>query len=249
MGAARLLAKGWIVFCIYAGGLAFGRALARGAPPAETAWPIFVCVLLFVAMGVLFVAGYGLSSGHLRPIFPARIKPAGLVPGFNELVFLVFVLAIFYVQTFYAQTHHTGTPAAAIEGAVRFAVFGQRTLENVLAQCSVDGGRLFVSAVSWMLTLIFLGSALSRIRLAAGIVRLERKRRPEALGAQPLAFALGLVAVVGIQFLYVGSGYALLPCRAIGGLWGETVIGLGPLMLGYLVMAALTNLLALGPEA
>ena len=115
-------------------------------------------------------------------------------------------------------------------------------------QCRVDGGRLFIAALSWTFALIFLGSALSRIRLAATIVRFERKRRPEALGAQPLAFALGLVAVAGIQLVYMGTAYTLLPCHAIGGLFGAAMVGIDPLMLAYLIVAALTNLLALGPE-
>ncbi len=249
MGAARLLVKGWLAFCLYAGGLALARALANGVPLREAGGPLLVCVLLFGAMGVLFISGYGLSSSQVRPLFPAGIKPAHFVPGFNETVFLAFVLMIFYAQTFYAPANHAGAAVNALESAIRFAVFGQRTLENALAVCNLDGARLLVSAISWMLTLIFLASALSRIRLAAGIVRFQRKRRPEALGAQPLAFALGVAAVVGIQLLYVGTGYALLPCGALRGLWGDTVIALGPLALGYLVTAALTNLLALGPEA
>ena len=91
--------------------------------------------------------------------------------------------------------------------------------------------------------------ASSSARLAATVVRFERKRRPEALGAQPLTFALGLVAVAGIQLLFMGTGYTLLPCRALGGLFGDAMIAIGPLMLAYLIVAALTNLLALSPEA
>ncbi|HEY2447128.1 MAG TPA: hypothetical protein VGI20_15450, partial [Rhizomicrobium sp.] len=123
------------------------------------------------------------------------------------------------------------------------------TIADSLLLCAKDGGRLFVSAFSWMLAFISLASALSRVRLAAGIVRLERKHHPEALGAQPLAFALGLAAVVGIQLLYVGTGFRIMPCHILGGIWGDTVIGLGPLALTYLIVAALTNLLALGTEA
>jgi hypothetical protein len=249
MGAARLLAKGWIVFCIYLGGLALGRAVASGVPLGAAATPIVVCVLLFGAMGVLFIAGYGLSAGHVRPLLPAWVSAAGLLPGFNELVFIAFTLIVFYVQVFHAPGNHGGAAVDAIRGAVRFAVVGQTSLETALAQCNLDGGRVLVSALSWLLGLIWLGSALSRIRLAAGIVRLERKQRPEALGAQPLALVLGIAAVIGFQLLYMGSGYGLLPCGALGGLWGDAVIGLGPLMLSYLVVAALTNLLALGPSA
>ena len=80
-------------------------------------------------------------------------------------------------------------------------------------------------------------------------MRLERKKRPEALGAVPLTFALGLVSVIGIQLLFVGSGYALVPCDVLSDITGSVLIGIGPLALAYLIVAALTNLLALNPEA
>jgi hypothetical protein len=249
MGAARLLAKGWIVFCIYLGGLALGRAVASGLPLGSAAGPIIVCVLLFGAMGVLFIAGYGLSAGHVRPLLPARVSAAILLPRFNELVFIVFTLIVFLLQTFPAPPGRGEAAVDAVKGAMRFAVVGQTVLESQLVACNLDGGRLLVSALSWLLGLIWLGSALSRIRLAAGIVRLERKQRPEALGDQPLALLLGIAAVIGFQLLYMGTGYGLLTCGALGGLWGDAVIALGPLMLSYLLIAALTNLLALGPSA
>ncbi|HEX3665372.1 MAG TPA: hypothetical protein VHU23_09085 [Rhizomicrobium sp.] len=249
MGAARLLAKGWIFFCMYVGGLALGRTVMGGIPLEPAAGPIFVCVLLFGAMGVLFIAGYGLSAGHVRPLLPERLSPSMLIPGFNELVFIAFTLIVFAVQVFYAPVARGGGPTDAIEGAIRFGVVGETTLETSLVQCNLDGGRLLVSALSWLLALIYLGSALSRIRLAAGIIRLERKQRPEALGAQPLALVLGLAAVIGFQLLYMGTGYGLLSCEPLRGLWGDAVIGFGPLALSYLIVAALANLLALGPSA
>jgi len=242
MGAARLLAKGWIAFCLYTG------ALALGAPPAGAGWTIVVCLLLFGAMGILFISGYGLSAGHVQPPLPTELKLQDLLPRFSELVFIAFALVLLVVQLFYAPVYHQGPAVDGLERAIRFAVFGERTLETALFSCRVDGGRLFISALSWTLALIFVGSAISRLRLGASLVRFERKRRPEALGAQPLAFALGLVAVAGIQLLYMGTAYTLLPCRALGGLFGDAMIGIGPLMLAYLIVAALTNLLALGPE-
>ena len=249
MGAARLLAKGWVVFCIYAGGLELARELHKGLAPFEALGPVLVCVLLFGAMGLLFIAGYGFSSAQLRIALPERLTPSILIPAFNELVFIAFTLIVFWLQGFYAAANHAGAPVDAVEGAITFAVFGQRSLTNTLLVCGLDGGRLLVSSVSWLLALIFVGSALSRLRLTASLVRLERKRRPEALGAQPLAFTLGLVAVAGIQLLYVGTGYGLLSCHTLGGLWGDVVMGLGPLMLGYVITAALANLLALSPDA
>jgi len=242
MGAARLLAKGWIAFCLYTG------ALALGGTSAGTGGTIVVCLLLFGAMGILFVAGYGLSAGHVHPPSPSQLKPQDLVPGFNELVFIAFALVLLLVQLFFAPAWHEGPAIDALESAIRFVVFGQHALETSLLFCHADGGRLFTSSLSWTLALIYLGSALSRLRLGATIVRFERKRRPEALGAQPLAFVLGLVAVAGTQLLYMGTAYTLLPCRALGGLFGGAMIGIGPLMLAYLIAAALTNLLALGPE-
>ena len=91
--------------------------------------------------------------------------------------------------------------------------------------------------------------ALSRLRLAAGIIRLERVTRPELLGPPVRAFLLGTVAVVGIQFLFVGSAYPWLNCSAFDDITGALLIGLAPLMLAYLIVAALASLLASSPES
>jgi hypothetical protein len=246
MGAARLLARGWIVFCLYAAGHAFRLALASGMPLAEAGQQIAVCTLLFAAMGFLFIGGYGLSSG--LSVSLARLRETHLTPGFDELVFIVFALLTFYVQTNTALVHAEGPAVDALKGAMRFAVFGQRVLEDRLAACSLDGGRALSSAFSWLLAFIYLGSALSRIRLSASLVRIERKTRPEVLGPQALALALGLASVVAIQALYVGTAYDWMPCGVEGGLFGTVLMGIGPLMLAYLIVAAITNLLALGPE-
>src|SRR5437763_140028 len=151
MGAARLLAKGWIAFCLYTGALA--RAGASGTPPAGAEGTIVVCLLLFGAMGILFIAGYGLSAGHVHPPSPAAIKLQNLLPGFSELVFIAFALILLLVQLLYAPAYHEGPAVDGLEGAIRFAVFGQRTLENELLLCRVDVGRLFISAVAWTLAL------------------------------------------------------------------------------------------------
>jgi hypothetical protein len=178
----------------------------------------------------------------------ARLRLSHVTPGFDEIVFVVFAVAIFFVQTIYAPQHPSGGLVGALHAAVQFAVPGQRVLEGALAGCALDGGRVVSSAFAWLLAFVFLGSALSRIRLAAAIVRLERKGRPEILGAAALVFVLGLAAVVAIQLLFMGSAYQLLPCRVFAGIPGSVLIGLGPLMLSYLIKAALTDLLALGPE-
>jgi hypothetical protein len=100
-----------------------------------------------------------------------------------------------------------------------------------------------------LLAVIFLGSGLSRVRLAAGIVRLERQRRPDAIGPASLTLLLGIFAVIAIQFLFLGTVFTILPCDMLVDLPGELLIGLGPLMLAYLIVVAITDLLSLGPEA
>ena len=112
----------------------------------------------------------------------------------------------------------------------------------------IDGGRLFASAFAWLLAIIFLASAVSRLRLAAGIIRLERAQRPEALGGATLALLLGLLSVIGIQFLFVGTVFAFLPGSVYTEVPGMVLVGLGPLALAYLIFAALANLFATGPE-
>ena len=62
------------------------------------------------------------------------------------------------------------------------------------------------------------------------------------------AFCLGLVAVVGIQFLFVGSAYPWFGCSAFADITGALLIGLAPLMLAYLMVAALASLLASSPD-
>ena len=247
MGAARLLAKAWLVFCAFAGAYEAHRLIGSGLAPQAALGSIFVCVLLFGAMGLLFIAGYGISgsSGSLR----ARLKLDHWMPGFNGLVFFSFAILVFIVQTSYLPQHVAGSIFSALEASVHFAIPGQRALEARLDACTLDGGRVTVSALSWLLALVFLGSALSRVRLAAGIVRLERKARPDTLGPASLTLLLGLFAVVGIQFLFLGTIFNIMPCDMLIELPGELLIGLGPLMLAYLIVAAVTDLLSLGPEA
>lgn len=242
MGVARLLAKGWVFFCVFAAAHAIARSVSAGVPAAAALQPAAICLFLFGAMGVLFVAGYGLSSGHLL----SRLKPLHFVPGFNEIVFVVFAVLSFAVQI--ASPRPFGFGLKALETAMRFAVPGQRALEAALARCSIDGGVAFASAVSWLLAFIFLGSAISRLRLAAGLVRLERKRRIEPLGPSGIALVQGFAAVAGIQLLFIGSAFRFLPCAVLSGIFGAVLIGAAPLMLAYLAAAALTNLLATNPE-
>jgi hypothetical protein len=238
MGVARLLAKGWMVFCVFAAAHAVARALRPGIPPFSAVEPNAIAFFLFGAMGLLFVAGYGLSSGHLL----SRFKPVHVLPGFNELVFLAFLVLSLVVQI--APHHPSWGILNALEAAVRFAVPGQRALADGLARCNLDSGGSFAAASAWLLAFVFLGSAMSRVRMAAGVVRLERKRRIEPLGPTGIAFVLGLAAVAGIQLLFVGSLFRLLPCSILSGLLGAVLIGAAPLMLAYLIAAAVINLLA-----
>ena len=242
MGAARLLAKGWVLFCVFGAGHALVGLSQGGALTLSAAGGIAVATFLFGAMGLLFVGGYGASSGL------SRLRPTHWAPGFNELVFIAFVISIFVVQTFMAPGHGPGGALGAAEAAIRFAVPGQRALEEAMHTCGLDGARAFTSAFAWVVAFVYLGSALSHIRLSAALVRLERKTRPEILGDNGLAFATGFAAIAGIQLLFVGSLYQHVPCGALTGVLGAVLIGIGPLALCYLIIAAVTNLLALGPE-
>ena len=170
------------------------------------------------------------------------------MPGFNEIVFLLFVCLSFVNQVWFAPHHLNGSTVMPLEQAVYFAVPGQRALVDALDTCSLDGGRIFASAFAWTLAVVYLASACSRLKLQAGIIRLERNTRPEGLGPALRAFCLGLVAVVGVQFLFVGSAYPWFACSAFADITGALLIGLAPLMLAYLVVAALATLLASSPE-
>ena len=53
MGIARLLAKGWIIFCLFAGAHALRFAIKSGGPLQSSILAIGICALLFMAMGLL----------------------------------------------------------------------------------------------------------------------------------------------------------------------------------------------------
>lgn len=248
MGVARLLAKGWLVFCLFAGAHAVNLALSRGEAPLDAAWEIGVCVLLFAAMGLLFIAGFGLSPGGGRDAFLRRIRPHHLMPGFNEMVFALFVALSFVNQVFVAPLYMGSPAAGAVQATLSFFVPGQHALENALLNCSLDGGRIFASGTTWLLAIIFVASAVSRVRLASGIVRIERLTRPSSLGPTVTAVLFGIAAIVSFQLLFVGSAYPWLACSAFTDITGAVLIGLAPLMLSYLIFAALATLRASGPD-
>ena len=249
MGIARLLAKGWIVFCLFAGAHALRIALASGLALSSSLFAIGICVILFTAMGLLFAGGFGVSAGLPKTPFKARLGLGHFMPGFNEAVFLAFVCLSFVNQVWFAPLDLAGNVVGPLEQAIFFAVPGQRALVSALDVCSLDGGRIFASAFAWTLAVIYLASACSRLKLQAGIIRLERNTRPEGLGPAIRAFCLGLVTVVVVQFLFVGSAYPWLNCSAFADITGALLIGLAPLMLAYLVVAALATLLASSPES
>ncbi len=252
MGIARLLAKGWIFFCLFAGAHAVRLALISGMPPASSFAAIAICAGLFMAMGLLFVGGFGASAGHFAhehgESWLQRLRPHHLLPGFNEAVFSIFVTLSFLNQAFVAPSVINQGGAGALENAIYFLVPGQRALATALEACTMDGGRDFAGAFAWLLAIIYLGSTVSRLKLQAGLIRLESGIRPQALGPTLRAFLFGIVAVVAIQLLAVGSAYQWMNCSAFADITGAVLIGLAPLMLAYLIVAALASLLASSPE-
>lgn len=165
----------------------------------------------------------------------------------SESVFVMFVILSFVCQVVVAPVFLGGPVAGAVESAMYFVVPGQRALSSSLSTCALDGGRIFASAFAWLLAIIFVASAASRIGLVAGIVRLERVIRPAAFGPTLLAALYGIVAIVAFQLLFVGSAYPWLACNAFTDITGSVLIGLAPLMLAYLIVAALATLRASGP--
>jgi hypothetical protein len=244
MGVARLLAKVWIVLCLFTGAHALNRMMGAGEAPLDSLSHTGVSVLLFLAMGLLFIIGFGVS----RPGVTSQLKPDHLLPYYTDTVFALFAALSLVNQIWIAPLNATGTLSDEIENALGFAVPAQRALQYTLAFCTLDGGRLFASAVAWGLAFVLFGSSLTRLRLAAGLLRLERSRSREPLGAGFVALLLGVVSVVGIQLIFVGSAYRFTPCLEFTTVPGLVLIGLGPILLAYVILAALTALLATSNE-
>ena len=136
-----------------------------------------------------------------------------------------------------------------LERAVTFAIPGQLALVRALDACSMDGGRVFAAAFSWALAAVYFASACSRLKLQAGLIRLEQGAKPEIIGPALRAFIYGAMAVAAIQFLVMGSVYPLLGCSAYADITGALLTGLAPLMTTYLVVAAMASLMASTPDA
>src|SRR3954467_218906 len=157
MGIARLLAKGWIIFCLFAGAHALRFALGSGQPLQSSLAAIGICALLFMAMGLLFVGGFGVSAAHISGTpWIERFKHHHLLPGFNEAVFFLFVVLSFLNQAFLAPLAMTRVAGGALQNAIYFVVPGQRSLVAALEVCNMDGGRVFAAAFSWLLAIIYL---------------------------------------------------------------------------------------------
>ena len=77
MGAARLLAKGWIAFCLFAGAHALHRALAAYVPIDQAAASIGVCVRTTIPLSAGVVHEAGVPR---RPSTSTRRRPAAPSP-------------------------------------------------------------------------------------------------------------------------------------------------------------------------
>jgi hypothetical protein len=251
MGVSRLLAKAWVVTCLFAGAHALRYALQGGADPWAGALQVAVAIALFAATGLLFVGGYGVSRNafHFRgaAVFKAD-KSQKSMPLFNDAVFIAFAAVSFVNQVWYAPQHLSGKITEAVEGALYFAVPGHAVVVERLGECAVDGGRVFSSSVAWLLAMVFVASSISRLKHTAEAMRIDRMLHPQSLTPTGLAGVLGIVAVVAIQCLFVGSPLELLPCSEFFGLGGALVVGFAPLAFAYVVYAALAALLASGGE-
>lgn len=251
MGVSRLLAKAWIVICLYAGAHALRFALFSGGDVSAAALQVLEAVLLFAAMGLLFAGGYGLSKDAFRHRAAAILKdgkPSHALPLFNDAVFLVFAALSFADQVWYAPGHLNGPVTDALEGALYFAVPGHAVVVDRLGECILDGGRVFESSFAWLLAIVFAASAISRLKQTAEAMRADRKLHRQSLSPTGLAGVLGILAVAGIQCLFVGSVLDLVPCSYYAGLPGALLIGLAPLLFAYVVYAALAALLASGAQ-
>jgi hypothetical protein len=249
MGVSRLLAKAWVVTCLFAGAHALRTVILSSADPWPVVLQVLAATLLFSAMGLMFVGGYGVSRDafHVRAvaIFKPGTRPRAM-PMFNDIVFLAFAAVSFLVQVWYAPRHLSGPVTEAIENALYFAIPGNAMVITRLDECAIDGGRVFASSAAWLLGVVFAASAISRLKQTADAMRVDRMLHPQSLTPMGLAAALGIVAVVGIQCLFVGSPIALMPCSAFIGLSGQLLIGFAPLFFSYVVYAALAALLASG---
>lgn len=244
MGAARLLAKAWVLFCLFAAAHAVLGAVTRGGHALPQIGLIAGCTLIFCAMGLLFAGGFGVSGRHGAASWLAALEARDFLPHFDDWVFLGFVVLSFLDQLMFASGHIVNGVFPALDNFIRVIVPGQKALEIAVNACNPGNGPMYASSFTWLIAAIFLGSAASRIEAQVDAVRQERIEYPEILGPNVLAALLGLLSIICIQLLYVGTAYAWLPCSAFTNVTGGLLLGLAPLMLAYLMIAALTCLFA-----
>ena len=160
MGIARLLAKGWIIFCLFAGAHAVRLALLQGLPLNSSLPGIAICALLFAAMGLLFVGGFGVSAAHAGGApWRGRFQLHHLIPGFNESVFLLFVALSFMNQAFVAPANIDLGVAGKL-GAGRFT--------QLLVQCRHAKESLLGDPAPEQTTVTVLGSGSKLIVIGLG---------------------------------------------------------------------------------
>jgi hypothetical protein len=253
MGVARLLAKGWVAFCLFAGAHALQFALRAGTAPLAATVSVSVCVILFGAMGLLFIGGFGMSSGNFKQPLLAHTSWRDLLPGFDASVFFLFAAVSFAVQVYFIPAIGQGAVGNAVLKALYVVVPGMTALVARLNTCPIieTASNVYslalASAFAWLLAFIYAASALSRIGLSAGLLRLENTVHPSGFSPTLLAVIYFITAIIGLQLLYVGSLYRLLSCSAFTGVSGAVILGLAPLLLAHVVVAALTTLRASGP--
>src|ERR1043166_9622554 len=132
MGAARLLAKGWVVFCLFACAHALHGTAAAGELDQSRVGLVIVCTLIFMAMGLLFAGGFGVSSRHGLTAWFQSLSPSDFLPRFDDWVFLGFVWLSFLNQVLIAPAHVSGGAAGALNGFIRLVVPGQHAFENAV---------------------------------------------------------------------------------------------------------------------
>ena len=120
MGVARLLAKGWVLVCLFAGAHALRFALGRrqrsftAVPPADRlrrccSLPWGCCSSAAMALRAAICAS---------PVSRLPISLPHALPGFNEIVFLFFVCLSFLNQIVVAPAHLSGTVVDGFESAI-----------------------------------------------------------------------------------------------------------------------------------
>ena len=209
MGVARLLAKGWVVFCLFAGGYALHDAVGAGTAflrrPARHSHQRRSVRRHGAAVHRRLCGGV---ERRWRVAHWRVSSPRHVLPGFNELVFIGFALAIFVMQTLYLAGSRPGRVLGALQAAIAFAVPGQ-------GQLAYSARRLRARRRARVRGRLRAGCSPSSFwarRSRASVsppasCGWSASSVPKRSGPTGLALVLGLAAVIGIQLLYIGSLY------------------------------------------